>query len=39
MTRQEAARELGRVFAYLACNNIPAARHAAQQLMQWLETI
>ena len=39
MDRTTASRELARVFAYLACGKLGAARTAAQQLINWLESI
>jgi hypothetical protein len=39
MDRQQAARELARVFAYLACGQVDKARGAAQQLINWLQSI
>jgi hypothetical protein len=39
MDRQTASRELARVFAYLAVGKTGAARMAAQQLINWLQSI
>jgi len=39
MDRSTASRELARVFAYLACGRIDAARTAAQTLITWLESL
>jgi hypothetical protein len=39
MTRSDASRALAQVFAYLACGKTGAARIAAQQLINWLETL
>lgn len=39
MDRAEASRQLGRVFAYLACGKPDKAREAAAKLIDWLGTL
>jgi len=39
MSRSEAAQAIAKVFAYLACGKIEAARDWASRLIRWLETI
>lgn len=39
MDRNEAARAIAKVFAYLACGKPEQARQYARQLISWLQTI
>lgn len=39
MTREDAARHVGKVFAFLAVGKVEQARTHAQQLIAWLQTI
>lgn len=39
MDRTEASRELAKVFAFLACGKVAAARTHAAALIAWLESL
>ena len=39
MDRQDAARAIANIFAYLACGHHEEAREWARKLIVWLETI
>jgi hypothetical protein len=39
MDRQTASTHIAKVFAFLACGKLDQARHHAQQLISWLESL